>query len=278
MISASILCSAIAARTAPQRRSSSAVEMGWLMRSEASAIAFPYLAVILSEAKDLLFRQPQQQILRLRLRMTLLPFYHIDHALQVPGEVLAHVFLDHGKREARVAVEEAALVLGDDDVLHVPEGRILGQGLLGEHVERGARDFPVLQCVEERVLVHHAAAREVDEEGGGPHRREYFRVDDVFRLGSEGRKEHEIVVVLHRLRELLAAEHCIEPFNLALRRGDAHHLHPQRLALRSELLRDRADAENSRGFSLEQLHRKAVPLALRLLAERARQLAREREH
>src|SRR6266849_1571343 len=67
-------------------------------------------------------------------------FYHIDHALQVPGEVLAHVFLDHGKREARVAVEEPALVLGDDDVVHVPEGRILGQGLFCENVERGAGD------------------------------------------------------------------------------------------------------------------------------------------
>src|SRR5467141_3845763 len=124
MRSASILSSAIAARTAAQRRSSSAVEMGWLMRSFAGISAF----------------------------------YHIDHGLKVPGEVLAHVFLDHGKREARVAVEEPALVLGDDDVLHVPEGRTLGQGLLGEHVERGASDFPVLQCAEERILVHHAAA------------------------------------------------------------------------------------------------------------------------
>src|SRR6266851_8280115 len=107
MRSASILCSAIAARTALQRRSSSAVEMGWLMRSFVAISAF----------------------------------YHVDHALQVPGEVLTHVFLDHGKREARVAVEEPALVLGEDDVLHLPEGRIPGQGLLGEHVERGARDF-----------------------------------------------------------------------------------------------------------------------------------------
>src|SRR5260221_1700127 len=184
MRSASILRSAIAARTALQRRSSSVVEIGWLMRSDTSAIAFPYLAVILSEAKDLLFRQPQQQILRLRLRMTLLPFYHIDHSLQVPGEVLAHVFLDHRKREARVAVEEPALVLGDDDVLHVPERRILGQGLPGEHVERGAGDFAVPERDQQRILVHHAAAREVYEEGGGLHRREDFRIDDVFRLGG----------------------------------------------------------------------------------------------
>src|SRR6202162_1073625 len=128
MRSASILSSAIAARTALQRRSSSAVEMGWLMRSFAAISAF----------------------------------YHIDHALQVPGEVLAHVFLDHGKRESRVAVEEPALVLGEYDVLHVPEGRILGQGLFCEHVEGGAGDPLFLQRIEERVLVHHAAAREVD--------------------------------------------------------------------------------------------------------------------
>src|SRR5207245_10194873 len=108
MRSASIPCSAIAARTAAQRRSSSAVEMGWLMRSFSAISAF----------------------------------YHIDHALQVPGEVLAHVFLDHGKRESRVAVEEPALVLGDDDVLHIPEGRVHGEGLCCEHVERCASDFP----------------------------------------------------------------------------------------------------------------------------------------
>src|SRR5258707_12242202 len=156
MRSASILCSAIAARTALQRRSSSVVEMGWLMRSFAAISAF----------------------------------YHIDHSLQVPGEVLAHVFLDHRKREARVAVEEPALVLGDDDVLHVPEGRILGQGLLGEHVEGGAGDFPALQRVKERVLVDDASARKVDEEGGRLNRREAFGIDAVFRLGWEGREEH----------------------------------------------------------------------------------------
>src|SRR5437660_12838022 len=135
MRSASIPCSAIAARTAAQRRSSSAVEMGWLMRSFAAISAF----------------------------------YHIDHALEVPGEVLAHVFLDHGKRETGVAVEEPALVLGDYDVLHVPEGRILGQGLFREHVERGTGTLPFFQRIVQRVLVHHAAAREVDEEGGRLH-------------------------------------------------------------------------------------------------------------
>src|SRR6266852_5950367 len=118
MRSASILCSAIAARTALQRRSSSTVEMGWLMRSFAAISAF----------------------------------YHINHALQVPREVLAHVFLDYRKREARVAVEESALVLGDDDVLHVPERRIIGQGLPGEHFERGAGDFPVPERVQQCIL------------------------------------------------------------------------------------------------------------------------------
>src|SRR5260221_11024513 len=117
MRSASIPCSAIAARTALQRRSSSAVEMGWLMRSFAAISAF----------------------------------YHIDHALQVPGEVLAHVFLDHRKREARVAVEEPALVLRDDDVLHVPETRILGQSLPGDHVHPGPGDFPVPEGVQRRI-------------------------------------------------------------------------------------------------------------------------------
>src|SRR5216683_7073849 len=151
MRSASILCSAIAARTAAQRRSSSAVEMGWLMRSFSRAISL---------SSD-----------------NALPFYNVDHAFDVAGEVLEEVVLDYRDREPRVAVEKPALVLGEDDVLHVPEGRVLGQGLLGEHVEGGAGDSLVLQRVQQRVLVHHAAAREVDEEARGLHRREDFRVD-----------------------------------------------------------------------------------------------------
>src|SRR2546422_8169847 len=104
MRSASILCSAIAARTAAQRRSSSAVEMGWLMRSFSRAMSLP--------------------------SHNALPFYHVDHALDVAGEPLDEVVLDYRDREPRVAVEEPALVLGEDDVLHVPEGRVLGQGFL----------------------------------------------------------------------------------------------------------------------------------------------------
>src|SRR5882762_2597898 len=104
MRSASMLCSAIAARTAAQRRSSSAVEMGWLMRSDASAIDPP------AQSDANLMQFP----LLVQGGDACLPFHHIDHSLQVPGEVLAQVVLEHGDREARVAVEEPALVLGDD--------------------------------------------------------------------------------------------------------------------------------------------------------------------
>src|SRR6266571_4657352 len=123
MMSASIFWSTIAARTAPQRRSSSAVEIGWLMRSFAAMNA------------------P-------------LALHHVDHALHVPRQPLSHVLLDHGKSEARVAVEKPALVLGDDDVLHVPERRIPGQRLGRENVERGTCEFFALQRLDERVLVH----------------------------------------------------------------------------------------------------------------------------
>src|SRR6266571_4292034 len=70
MMSASIFWSFIAARTAPQRRSSSSVEIGWLTRSLAAMNA------------------P-------------LALHHVDHPLHVPRQPLSHVLLDHGKSEAR---------------------------------------------------------------------------------------------------------------------------------------------------------------------------------
>src|SRR6266702_7725355 len=141
MMSASIFWSFIAARTAPQRRSSSSVEIGWLTRSLAAMNA------------------P-------------LALHHVDHPLHVPRQPLSHVLLDHGKSEARVAVEKPALVLGDDDVLQVPERRISGQRLGGENVERGAGDFPAFQRIHQSILVYHAAARQVDKIRARLHRGE----------------------------------------------------------------------------------------------------------
>src|ERR1700704_2911348 len=109
MRSASIPCSAIAARTAAQRRSSSAVEMGWLMRSDASAIDPPAQSGANLMQFPLLVEEgcpaeggglwgartnPPRRFappLLLQGRDARLPFHHFGHALQVPGEPLAQV-------------------------------------------------------------------------------------------------------------------------------------------------------------------------------------------
>jgi len=51
----------------------------------------------------------------------------------------------------------------DEDVLEPPEWRLLRQWLLGEHVERGAPKFAGVERLDQRVLVDHLAAGDVDE-------------------------------------------------------------------------------------------------------------------
>ena len=50
-----------------------------------------------------------------------------------------------------------------------------GSGMLGEDIECGAGDLAGLQVLDQRGLVEHAAAREIDQERRGLHRRDARR-------------------------------------------------------------------------------------------------------
>src|SRR5262245_45724117 len=113
----------MAARTAVQRRSSSAVEMGLLRRSDNCILALP-------------------PALALARRSAL---YHIDHAVRVSRKEATHVRLHGWQRQVGIDVAEAALVGGDEDVVQRPERMLGRQRLLGEHIERRAGDAAALQ-------------------------------------------------------------------------------------------------------------------------------------
>ncbi len=121
------------------------------------------------------------------------------------------------------------------------------QRFLDEHVQRGARDLPGLQRREQRILVHHAAARQIEQIAGRLHRGEHLRIDDAVRLRRVGREQHQEIEPAHRLLEFVAARTSrSKPGTLRTAEDDAFHLHAERLALGCEIGGDRADAEDAR--------------------------------
>ena len=51
----------------------------------------------------------------------------------------------------------------------VAQRRIRGKRFLFVHVQRRAGDHPFSQRIDQRLLVHHGAARRIHQEGGGLH-------------------------------------------------------------------------------------------------------------
>src|SRR6185437_11961250 len=115
--STSILSRSMAARTAFQRRSSSSVEIGVCRRSDNCSISL-----------SLLRPWPRSGLISVR--------HYVDHAAGIAGEEAAHVGFHGRPGVIDIDVTEAALMGGDDHVVHRPERMIGRQRLLGEHIER----------------------------------------------------------------------------------------------------------------------------------------------
>ena len=62
--------------------------------------------------------------------------------------------------------------------------------LVGEHVEAGGEDHPLLQGLDQRRLVHHGAARHVDQDAVRAERVEHLGIDQVAGRRAAGR-DHE---------------------------------------------------------------------------------------
>ena len=75
-------------------------------------------------------------------------------------------------------------VRGDDDVVHLPEGMIRGQGFDFEDIQTGAGDVAFLQCDGQILQIDDRAAADVDQVAGVLHLLELGRAEQFFSLGS----------------------------------------------------------------------------------------------
>src|SRR5579885_2356717 len=112
----------------------------------------------------------------------------------------------------------AGIVRGDDDVGEpveivaraAPVGLLRGR-VLPPHVERGAGDGAVAQRCVERVLVHHRAARNVDEIRARLHQREPARVDEPRGLRAERGAQRQRVAQRQHLVEPVERIDALDP-------------------------------------------------------------------
>ena len=128
-------------------------------------------------------------------------------------------------------------------------------------------------------LVHHAAAREIDQVGGGLHGGEHVCADDAARLRRERRQQHEVVELRHRLDQLVARRPC------GRSDGSARGAELMPTTCMPSALHFGASAsaitpmpKMPTVLPLKQARRPASPVMLVLIAHEARHIAAEREH
>src|SRR5262245_37578363 len=129
-----MLRAAISLRTAAQRRSSSAMEIGVWTRSIVAMAVTSY-----SE------------------------FHDMADALGLAVHKRAQIVDKQRHHLVGVFLAHAADMRGDDHVGHVPERAVGWQRLFLEHVEAGACYAFGRERLEQRVLIDHAAAGDVNE-------------------------------------------------------------------------------------------------------------------
>ena len=75
---------------------------------------------------------------------------------------------------------------GHDDIVHLPEGVIAGEGFFREDVHAGTGDFFLREGVYEGGFIDDGGAGDVDEEGGFLHEGEFLLAEEVLGLGGRG--------------------------------------------------------------------------------------------
>ena len=103
-----------------------------------------------------------------------------------------HEFISVGEGD-KVHLEEAGELVpevgnhggdvrGHDDIVHLPEGVIAGEGLFREDVHAGTGDFFLREGVNEGCFIDDGGAGDIDEEGGSLHEGEFLLPEEVIRL------------------------------------------------------------------------------------------------
>src|SRR5262245_30741249 len=163
-------------------RISAAVASSRLASSPLTTISQPASASRMAQARPSPRLDAQTMALRPAIprSMGVLPVvgrsmrHDVAQLSQAAADVRLQVRLDDGQRLLNEHVAAAADVGRDNNIRYRPERAVRRQRLLGEHVQCGARDLAGLQVLDQGRLVEHAAAREVDQEGRGLHRRQHL--------------------------------------------------------------------------------------------------------
>ena len=74
-------------------------------------------------------------------------------------------------------------VRGHDDIVHLPEGVIAGEGLFREDVHAGTGDLFLREGVNEGGFIDDGGAGDIDEEGGSLHEGEFLLSEEMICLG-----------------------------------------------------------------------------------------------
>ena len=172
-------------------------------------------------------------------------------AVTMPGAVLRL-----GRRGAQVR-RHHDVVAGED--------RVVGEGLLGEDVERRAGDLARLEALDQRVEVDQLAAGAVGDADAVAHLRDRVRVDEPDGLGRLRQVEADEVGAGE---ELVGALDALDAELAEALGGDelvvADHVHVEALGHLRDELADAAEPGDAEGLAVElgALELRAVPAAL----------------
>ena len=154
------------------------------------------------------------------------------------------------------------------------------QRLLGEDVERRARERAVLQALGQRRLVDDRAAADVDEHRAGLDRRERVGVEQAARRVGGGQRDDDAVGAADERAQLGHRVELVDVRDAALEAAlDRDHVHAERAGQPRGLGADRADADEQQRLAAQLADRVLAgrPVARALVALEQRQLLGERE-
>src|ERR1700692_351741 len=155
---------------------------------------------------------------------------------------------------------------------------ILGKRLLAEDVESRPGNLPTVECFDQRVFVYYAASCKIDEVRGWLHHRENRRVYKVSSFGRIRREHNQVIYGRNGSRQLISTIHLIKIRDRPFHGTNSYDRHPECLASEGEGFADCSDAENTYCLAFQKTRRPALPFALILISDGAREIPAQGKH
>src|SRR5262249_11821362 len=146
-----------------------------------------------------------------------------------------------------------------------------------EYIETGAGKAPCCEVGDQRHLVHNGPAREIDQEGVRPQRIHHLAADQTARFRGIGSQNDEKIRFSRRSNEVAPWTNLIKALPCPPGITDADYAHAETPAALREFLADRADADQDHRLAKQETLRPALPALAMLVADHARQVARQRQ-